>query len=370
MATGLSTNPSSKTEMKEWHTYVWLDRSGEPRCSSVIMPVSSESDDSTSTSVNQGSLRGLSERKPEEFKPLMVECDVSGFPPKGDAVFFAVPFRVYKSPVPNAPGLILLCAIHDEQGRPVNQLEANSRNSMDFSNQKITTCPVSDIETIEIAQQFYVTTKFVPISFATNPPAKPGPFGSGVGADLAVARATISKAANWLTNLGFNTFRISPLATPSHWTVSVRVTMDQMSSRTNAEAHWNGIPDSIMLLRFLIGRACEESNLTPAFIGKLLKDPWAPSVLKITAESHLSGIEMAKRLQHGHESLMRATAPTETARNAAEVEAYVWEQNGPAPVYVVPAGEQHKLSILVDNRIPSSANPYVAIAQWVGSWQA
>ena len=345
-------------ENKHWHQYVWLDHSGEPRCQSVIADIPQEMRSEKTAEGGNTAEQPIQLPAASSLASLSIEADISGYAPRGNAVYYARPYRVYKSPSSNYPGLVLLCDIVSDSDEPVNQTAYGARQHLEeVSN----SCPVLDLQSLEIAQQFYITTKFVPVSFANNPPAKPGPFGSGVGGDLAVARSTITKAALRLTQMGLNVHQVSPLATPSHWGISVRF--------DDAAKHWEQILDSAALIRFIVAQACEEANLTPAFISKLLKDPWPPSVLKITAQGRegLSGIDMAKRLQGNHEDLMRATAPTGTKPDA-EVDPYVWEVNGKAPVVVVSPSESRPSTTLIDNRIPSSANPYIALRHWLASW--
>ena len=345
-------------ENKHWHQYVWLDHSGEPRCQTVIAHIPQEMRREKSGEGDSAAEQTIQLPVASSLASLSVEADISGYAPRGNAIYYARPYRVYKSPSPNYPGLVLLCDIVSDTDEPVNQAAYAARQRLEEVSNG---CPVHDLSALEIAQQFYITTKFVPVSFANNPPAKPGPFGSGVGGDLAVARSTITKAALRLAQMGLNVHQVSPLATPSHWGISVRF--------DDAAKHWEQILDSAALIRFIVAQACEEANLTPAFISKLLKDPWPPSVLKITAQGRegLSGIDMAKRLQDNHEELMRATAPTGTKPDA-EVDPYVWEVNGKAPVVVVSPSESRPSTTLIDNRIPSSSNPYIALRHWLASW--
>jgi len=337
-----------RTEKQQWHTYVWLDRSGEPRSIQTTGPTHDSWD------------------VLDQYPSLTVACDISGHPPKGDGLFFAIPFAVHKSPIASLPGVILLCQIHSADGKAQNELEDAALKTKDSSVLDIAggQGPLEELEAIEIEQQFYLTTKFLPVSFASNAPAKPGPFGSGVGADLAVARRTVVCAANWLVSAGFGVGSVTPQATPSHWGVGIRLAEGSMV---------RSLADGLMLFRFFIGRACEDSNLTPAFISQVLKPPWPPSVLKVTAKvrtppsSTVTSCEIttARRLQSGHVDLMRNTAPTKAAREQ-EVEEYVWVSNGKGPVTVVGVVPNHVW--LVDNRIPSSANPYVALDSWMRSW--
>ena len=349
---------------KHWHQYVWLDHSGEPRCQAVIADVPEALRKTKEDAIGSESGTDIALPSPESFSALAVGADISGYAPRGCAVFYARPYRVYRSPCPNYPGLVLLCDMMKDSDEPVNEAAFRAREQLEESGAAAagSGCPVRDLEALEIAQQFYITTKFVPVSFANNPPAKPGPFGSGVGGDLAVARSTIAKAAYRLAQIGLDVHQVAPLATPSHWSISARFGPDGK--------HWERIMDAVPLIRFIVAQTCEEANLTPAFIGKLLKDPWPPSVLKITAfgRAGLEGIDMAKRLQGSHEDIMRATAPTGTPSNA-EIEPYVWEVNGKAPVVVVPASPSRPSTTLIDNRLPSSANPYVALSHWLKCWQ-
>ena len=249
-------------ENKHWHQYVWLDHSGEPRCQAVIADIPQEMHrDKTQNSEADVEIL-IQLPAASSLAALSVEADISGYAPRGNAIYFARPYRVYKSPSPNYPGLVLLCDMVSDTDEPVNQAAYTARQRLEEVSNG---CPVRDLQSLEIAQQFYITTKFVPVSFANNPPAKPGPFGSGVGGDLAVARSTITKAALRLAQMGLNVHQVSPLATPSHWSISVRF--------DDANKHWEQILDSAALVRFIVAQACEEANLTPAFISKLLKDP-------------------------------------------------------------------------------------------------
>jgi len=334
-----------------WVTYVWLDRNGEPRSIQTRQTVARRHIGET-----------VLDAKPEDYDDLMVECDVSGYPSRTDALHFARPFRVYSQPGA-ASGKILLCHIVDTAGSPLNSAVAKAVEDLRQLQEEEGEgyCPT---EVFEITQQFYLTTKFVPLSFASNPPAKPGPFGSGVGADLAVARATVTRAVNSLPGESYIT-RLTPLATPSHWGVTFR--LRKATGDRNGEGNPYDLASMLMLFRYVLGRACEESNLTPAFIGKLLKDPWPPSLLQFSARTkELSELKLAKRLAAGHESLMRATAPTQDAATA-EVEKYVWVTNAKGPVTV--ATTQDGTAWLLDNRVYSSANPHVAVNEWIKSWR-
>lgn len=348
----------SPSEEKEWQTYVWLDKNGEPRSIQTI-----------GLRLTKKNYIGEAENKKRFdaslYPELPVDSGVTGYPPRGDALFWAVPFAVYVSPIPGSPGLIFLCSIIDSDGK--EQLsDFNERLSAEAADE-----PLEHIKTLQVTQQFYLTTKFVPVSFATNPPVKPGPFGSGVGADLAVGRATVVRAVNWLGAAGGSVCSVSPLTTPSHWGVGI----------------WTGnatrggvciLADHVMLFRYFVGRACEESNLTPAFIAKLLKEPWPPSVLQVMVKSVIPsdnsavhhGITLAKRLQPSHDAVMRAVTPISAAVGGGpaqqqEIEEYVWGDNTKGPVTV--ASRVGK-TWLIDNRIPSSANPHIALTAWVNGW--
>lgn len=337
--------PTHKTAA-EWVTYVWLDRNGEPRSIQTRQTV-------PRSYVGETALVP----KPSEYSDLLVESDVSGYPTRTDAIYFARPFRVYMHPG-SASGQILLCNIVDTEGTPLNSAVAKAIEELQQLQEEKGEgyCPT---DVFEITQQFYLTTKFVPLSFATNPPKNPGPFGSGVGADLAVARTTVNRAVNSLPGETC-VARVAPLATPSHWGVTFQL--------RDGQGDLLDVASLIMLFRYVLGRACEESNLTPAFIGKLLKDPWPPSLLQFSAQSKtLSETKLAKRLASGHESLMRATAPTPDAATA-DVEKYVWASNAKGPVTV--ATTMDGTAWLIDNRIYSSANPYVAVNEWIKSWRA
>ena len=288
----------NKLVNKHWLQYVWLDYSGEPRCQSVIADIPSDmrNDNKDSNENTQNKAKELPSAK--SFESLLVNADISGYAQRANAVYFASPYRVYRSPSRHYPGLILLCDIVNDANEPVNNA-TQSRLSLEKRQEESTlACPVRDLQAIEIQQQFYLTTKFIPISFINNPPAKPGPFGSGVGGDLAVGRSSVAQAAYQLSQLGFNVHEVAPQATPSHWGISLQFS----ESSTN----WEQIIDSVVLIRFIVAQCCEEANMTPAFMGKLLKDPWPPSVLKITVKGKagLSGIDMAKRIQPNHEELM------------------------------------------------------------------
>ena len=332
---------------QEWQLYVWLDKAGEPR-----------------------SIHTRGERAPEgeysnlsQYSLLPVESDISGYPPRGDALFFAEPFRVYRNPIPSMQGTFLLCHIVDSSGDGQYQEAMVAREALATSDGR--PYPYEHLATLAITQQFYLTSKFVPISFATNPPKMPGPFGSGVGGDLAVGRATVHKAAAWLRALGVPITTLTPLATPSHWGITLEIDTSVVSEDA---------ADQVMLLRFLVAKACEESNLTPAFITKLLIDPWPSSLLKITARTRTDSkdpIALGKRLQGGHESLMRAVSHVPGAAVGGgpvdlEVAPYQWAQNAKAGVIVTP--DPVGCTWLVDSRIPSSANPYVAFHEWTNSW--
>lgn len=338
----------SQSTTTEWVTYVWLDRNGEPRSIQ------------TRQSVTRGYVgETIPTAQPDDYVALPVESDVSGYPTRTDALYFAQPFRVYYQPG-SVSGKILLCNIVDTEGSALNSAAAKAYADLRQLQEEEEGgyCPT---EVFEVTQQFYLTTKFVPLSFASNPPAKPGAFGSGVGADLAVARATVARAVNSLPGETF-VARLAPLATPSHWGVTFQLRKDA----------GNGDPldvaSMIMLFRYVLGRACEESNLTPAFLGKLLKDPWPPSLLQFSVRTkELTETKLAKRLTAGHESLMRATAPAEDAATA-EVENYVWVSNAKGPVTVATTGDG--TCWLIDNRVLSSANPYVAVNEWIKSWRA
>lgn len=347
-AEGEKTPTPSQSTVTEWVTYVWLDRNGEPRSIQTRQSITRSYVGETTPTP-----------QPEDYDALPVESDVSGYPTRTDALYFARPFTVYSQPS-SASGKILLCNIVDTEGAPLNSAAVKAYADL-RQLQEEEECEYCPTEVFEITQQLYLTTKFVPLSFGSNPPAKPGPFGSGVGADLAVARTTVTRAVNSLPGETFVT-RLAPLATPSHWGVTFQLRKGAGSGDPL------DVASMIMLFRYVLGRACEESNLTPAFIGKLLKDPWPPSLLQFSARTkELTETKLAKRLAAGHESLMRATAPTPDAATA-DVEKYVWAPNAKGPVTV--ATTEDGTAWLIDNRIPSSANPYVAVNEWIKSWRA
>ena len=351
-AEGEQTPTPKPTTTHEWITYVWLDRNGEPRCIQTRQPCAQRY-------VGES----VSASKPEDYEQLSVEADVSGYPTRTDAVYYAKPFRVYGSQ--NSTDKILLCHIVDTEGHPLNEAAVTAVSELGKlqEGEGEGYCPT---DTLEITQQFYLTTKFCPLSFASNPPAKPGPFGCGVGADLAVARSTISRAVNSLPGDTF-VHRLTPLATPSHWGVTFQ--MRKAAGDKDGQGNPLDVASMVMLFRYVLGRACEERNLTPAFVSVLLKDPWPPSVLQFSARSkELSETKLAKRLASGHESLMRATAPTSEAATVAEVEKYVWVSNAKGPVTV--ATTEDGTAWLIDNRVPSSADPHVAMNEWLKSWRA
>ena len=337
----------SQSTTTEWVTYVWLDRNGEPRSIQTRQSV-------TRNYVGEA----VPTAQPENYDALPVETDVSGYPTQTDALYFARPFRVYSQP--GSTSKILLCNIVDIEGNALNSAAAKAAADL-RQLQEEEGEGYSPTEVFEITQQFYLTTKFMPLSFASNPPAKPGPFGSGVGADLAVARATVTRAVNSLPGETF-VARLAPLATPSHWGVTFQL------RKGAGNGNLLDVASMIMLFRYALGRVCEESNLTPAFLGKLLKDPWPPSLLQFSVRTkELTETKLAQRLTAGHESLMRATAPTPDAATA-EVENYVWVSNAKGPVTVATTGDGTRW--LIDNRVPSSANPYVAVNEWIKSWRA
>ncbi len=329
-------------EKRQWQVYVWLDKNGEPRCIQTL-----------------GTPREDNWEDPHEYSKLPVDSGITGHPPHGDGVFFAIPFAVHRSPIAGLPGVILLCLMQNESGAWVGaglQEVGSQDNVLDIESGS--GGPLHDLSAFEVEQQFYLTTKFFPVAFARNPPKNPGPFGSGVGADLAVGRVTVMRAVAWLEATGFIVGSLTPLATPSHWGISVRLG-EGKSVRS--------LCDGLMLLRFLIGWACEGSNLTPTFMTKVLQDPWPPSVLKVTASvakpTHGTDIEVAHRLEKGHDALMRSVVPDSAGK---AIEEYVWVPNGKGPVTVVT--ETPTKVLLIDNRIPSSANPYTALRGWIGSW--
>lgn len=342
--------PSSTNTTTEWVTYVWLDHNGEPRSIQTRQTVARSYIGET-----------VPIAKPEDYSDLPVETDVSGYPSRTDALYFARPFHVYSQPN-TTTSKFLLCHIVDTEGTPLNSAAAKAVKELRQLQEEEGKgyCPT---EVFEITQQFYLTTKFVPVSFASNPPAKPGPFGSGVGADLAVARATVTRAVNSLP-VESCIARFAPLATPSHWGVTFQLRKAVGDCKSQGDPY--DVASMLMLFRYVLGRACEESNLTPAFIGKLLKDPWPPSLLQFSAQTKtISETKLAKRLMVGHESLMRATAPTPDAATA-EVEKYVWVSNAKGPVTVATTGDG--TAWLIDNRVYSSANPHVAVNEWIKSW--
>lgn len=345
-------SPTTTKSDKAWITYVWLDRNGEPRSIQTRQVVPR----------NYVGESVLSLDNPADFDELLVEADVSGYPTWSNAVYFARPFKVYSQPG-SISSKILLCHIVDTEGVPLNSAADKAVEEL-RQLQEVEGEKYSPTEVFEITQQFYLTTKFVPLSFASNPPAKPGPFGSGVGADLAVARATVTRAVNSL--LGETCVaRVAPLATPSHWGVTFQ--LRKAAGDSDGQGNPLDVASMIMLFRYVLGRACEDSNLTPAFISKVLKDPWAPSLLQFSAQTlTMSETKLAKRLAAGHESLMRATAHTLDAATA-EVDKYVWVSNAKGPVTV--ATTNNKMAWLIDNRVPSSANPHVAVNEWIKSWR-
>ena len=333
----------SETPKQEWQVYVWLDKNGEPRS---IQTVGEKQE-------------GHGRHDATFYPPLPVDAGVSGYPPRGDALFWARPFSVYNSPIPGQPGLIFLCSIVSAEGNEQLSGQSDSLGALGDAAE-----PLEHIKLFEVVQQFYLTTKFVPISFATNPPAKPGPFGSGVGADLAVGRATVMRAVNWLGAAGGSVASVAPLATPSHWGVGIWV-----AEPTRGVVRV--LADHIMLFRYLLGRACEDSNMTPAFISQLLKEQWPPSVLQIVVKSVSEDkVALAKRLQPSHETLMRALTPPRAAVGGGpaplqEVEPYVWADNSKGPVTVA---SHNGRTWLYDNRLPSAANPHIALAAWAKGW--
>lgn len=344
--------PTPASTTQEWVTYVWLDRNGEPRSVQTrrTVPRRYIGDPASVT-------------KPQDYDDLPVEAEVSGYPSRTDALYFAKPFKVYSQS--GSTGKILLCHMVDTEGTPLNSAAAKAHADL-CQLQEEEGEGYSPTEVLEITQQFYLTTKFVPLSFASNPPAKPGPFGSGVGADLAVARATVTRAVNSLPGANTCVSRIAPLATPSHWGVTFQ--LRKAADDHDGQGDLLDVASMIMLFRYVLGRACEESNLTPAFIGKLLQDPWPPSLLQFSARTkELSETKLAKRLTAGHESLMRATAATQAA-TTAEVEKYVWASNAKGPVTVATTADG--TAWLIDNRVLSSANPHVAVNEWIKTWRA
>lgn len=328
-------------EKRQWQVYVWLDKNGEPRCIPTL-----------------GAPREENWDRAREYSELPVDSGITGFPPRAEGVFFAVPYAVYRSPITSLPGVLLLCRLKRESGGAIGDDTDNDGFGDIWQIEGGGDGPLGDLSVFEVEQQFHLTTKFFPVAFIQNPPKNPGPFGSGVGADLAIRRTTITQIVAWLEATGFHVGSATPLVTPGHWGISLRLEEGKTV---------RSLGDGLVLLRFYAGWACEATGMTPSFMTKILKDPWPPSVLKVTAKvtkaAHDSHIGVAKRLEKRHEELMRSVVSDSEGK---EVEKYVWVSNGKGPVVV--ATESPTKVWLIDNRIPSSANPYTALGMWIGSW--
>ncbi len=71
-------------------------------------------------------------------------------------------------------------------------------------------------------------------------------------------------------------------------------------------------------------------------------------------------------LRGGH--VRSCGSPDAADAATAEVEEYVWVSNAKGPVTVATTGDGTRW--LIDNRVPSSANPHVAVNEWIKSWRA
>lgn len=336
---------ASEQSKQEWVSYVWLDANGEPRCLQTI-----------------GDRRDEGSRlEPAAYAVRPIDTGLTGFAPQGDAVFYAHPFAAYESPIQSVQGVILLCRIAKAGGE---ELDKGQRVAWERGP---VTPALTGLDRVEVTQQFYLTTKFVPLSFASNPPKAPGPFGCGVGTDVAVRRQLVGRVLGMLTALRFEVDSMTPLVTPSHWGITLLWDPKTVSTREMA--------NRVMVLRYLVGMVCEEAGLTPLFASKLWKTEsakvWPPSLLCLTGCVMTDGggvavhTRLARKLATTHDDLVRATTPG--AKADQQVERFVWVENAPGPVHVATHAATG-MTRVTDNRIASSANPYVALALWSRCW--